>query len=43
VYLVERLARQFSPRYQVLIRHRDISPSDRRSVILPVADDRRTN
>jgi len=26
----------------VLIRHRDISPSDRRSVILPVADDRRT-
>jgi UPF0042 nucleotide-binding protein len=42
VYLVERLARQFSPRYQVLIRHRDISPSDRRSVMLPVADDRRT-
>ena len=42
VYLVERLARQFSPRYQVLIRHRDISPSDRRSVMVPVADDRRS-
>ena len=42
VYLVERLARHFSPRYQVLIRHRDISPSDRRSVMISVADDRRT-
>jgi UPF0042 nucleotide-binding protein len=42
VYLVERLARQFSPRYQVLVRHRDISPIDRRSVAVPVADDRRT-
>ena len=42
VYLVERLARHFSPRYQVLVRHRDISPSDRRSVMIPVADDRRT-
>ena len=42
VYLVERLARHFSPRYQVLVRHRDISPSDRRAVTIPVADDRRT-
>jgi len=28
VYIVERLARQFSPRYQVLVRHRDIAPGD---------------
>jgi UPF0042 nucleotide-binding protein len=42
VYLVERLARQFSPRYQVLVRHRDISPSDTRTVSIPVADERRT-
>ena len=41
VYLVERLAKQFSPRYQVLVRHRDISPTDRRRVSLPVAEDRR--
>src|SRR5690349_8895492 len=41
VYMVERLARQFSPRYQVLVRHRDISPSDRRRVSVPVAEDRR--
>ena len=43
VYLVERLARHFSPRYQVLVRHRDISPSDRRAVTIPVADERRSN
>ncbi len=43
VYLVERLARQFSPRYQVLIRHRDISPTDRRAVSMAVADERRVN
>jgi UPF0042 nucleotide-binding protein len=41
VYMVERLARQFSPRYQVLVRHRDISPSDRRRVSVPVPEDRR--
>jgi UPF0042 nucleotide-binding protein len=41
VYLVERLAKQFSPRYQVLVRHRDISPTDRRLISLPVAEDRR--
>ena len=28
VYLVERLARAFSPRYQVLIRHRELAPAD---------------
>lgn len=28
VYLVERLARAFSPRYQVLIRHRELAPGD---------------
>lgn len=27
VYLVERLARAFSPRYQVLVRHRELTPS----------------
>ena len=43
VYMVERLARQFSPRYQVLVRHRDLSPADRRTVTLPVADERRVN
>ena len=41
VYMVERLARQFSPRYQVLVRHRDISPTDRRRVSVPVAEERR--
>jgi UPF0042 nucleotide-binding protein len=41
VYMIERLARQFSPRYQVLVRHRDISPADRRTISVPVADDRR--
>ena len=41
VYLVERLAKQFSPRYQVLVRHRDISPTDRRRVSVPVAEERR--
>jgi UPF0042 nucleotide-binding protein len=43
VYLVERLARQFSPRYQVLVRHRDIAPTDRRAVTIPVADERRAS
>jgi UPF0042 nucleotide-binding protein len=43
VYLVERLARHFSPRYQVLVRHRDISPTDRRAVTIPVAEERRSN
>ena len=43
VYLIERLARQFSPRYQVLVRHRDVSPTDRRRVSLPVAEERREN
>jgi len=43
VYMVERLARQFSPRYQVLVRHRDISPTDRRRVSVPVAEERRRN
>jgi len=43
VYLVERLAKQFSPRYQVLVRHRDVSPTDRRRVSLPVAEERREN
>jgi hypothetical protein len=28
VYLVERLAQAFSPRYQVLIRHRELAPGD---------------
>ena len=42
VYLIERLARQFSPRYQVLVRHRDISPADRRRSTVPVAEERRT-
>jgi RNase adapter protein RapZ len=28
VYLVERLARAFSPRYQVLVRHRELAPAD---------------
>jgi RNase adapter protein RapZ len=28
VYLVERLARAFSPRYQVLVRHRELSPAE---------------
>jgi UPF0042 nucleotide-binding protein len=41
VYLIERLARQFSPRYQVLVRHRNISLADRRLVTLPVQDERR--
>jgi RNase adapter protein RapZ len=27
VYLVERLARAFSPRYQVLVRHRELTPT----------------
>ena len=26
VYLVERLAQAFSPRYQVLVRHRELAP-----------------
>ncbi len=43
VYLVERLAKHFSPRYQVLVRHRDISPTDRRVATVPVADERRSN
>ena len=43
VYMVERLAKQFSPRYQVLVRHRDISPTDRRARTMPVADERRVN
>ena len=42
VYLIERLARQFSPRYQVLVRHRDISPTDRRRATVPVVEERRT-
>jgi UPF0042 nucleotide-binding protein len=42
VYLIERLAKQFSPRYQVLVRHRDISPTDRRRASVPVAEERRT-
>jgi len=41
VYLTERLARQFSPRYQVLVRHRNIAPSDQRLVTMPVKDERR--
>ena len=28
VYLVERLAQAFSPRYQVLVRHRELAPGD---------------
>jgi RNase adapter protein RapZ len=28
VYLVERLAQAFSPRYQVLVRHRELAPAD---------------
>jgi UPF0042 nucleotide-binding protein len=32
VYLVERLARAFSPRYQVLVRHRDLAPFDPRAL-----------
>jgi len=28
VYMVERLARAFSPRYQVLVRHRELTPAD---------------
>jgi UPF0042 nucleotide-binding protein len=28
VYLVERLAQAFSPRYQVLVRHRELAPDD---------------
>jgi RNase adapter protein RapZ len=43
VYLIERLARQFSPRYQVLVRHRNISLADRRLVTLPVHEERRTS
>ena len=43
VYMVERLAKQFSPRYQVLVRHRDISPADSRTRTQAVADDRRVS
>jgi UPF0042 nucleotide-binding protein len=28
VYLVERLAQAFSPRYQVIVRHRELAPAD---------------
>jgi RNase adapter protein RapZ len=41
VYLIERLATQFSPRYQVLVRHRNLSLADRRLVTVPVNDERR--
>src|SRR3954467_5365970 len=38
VYIVERLAKQFSPRYQVLVRHRDIAPGDVGADVQAVAD-----
>jgi UPF0042 nucleotide-binding protein len=38
VYIVERLAKHFSPRYQVLVRHRDLAPGDAGVTLQAVPD-----